>query len=80
MKNFLYYILSLLDSNRGYNTQLQKRFKVGDKVVISNLRTMATKLAIGTEVTIIENGRYDYLIEDVVGEKHIVYQFEIRKA
>lgn len=77
MKNLLYWIISLLDSNRGYATQTQKRFKKGDKVTITALKLPDTPYPLGEEVTIIEYGRYDYLVKDIDGVRHVVYQFEI---
>lgn len=73
IKNLLYFIIECLDSNNGYSTSVQKRFKVGEKVKIST----HSGLIAHTPATIIETGRYDYLIEDDNGEKHIVFQFEL---
>jgi len=73
MKKILWGLLEMVDDNWGYSTPLQKRFKVGDRVKISP----HSKLIAHTPATIIEFGRYDYLIEDDNGKKHIVYQFEL---
>jgi len=73
MKKILWFILSKVDDNWGYSTPLQKRFKVGDRVKIST----NSKLIAHTPATIIETGRYDYLIEDDNLVKHIVLQFEL---
>ena len=75
MKTILWELLKLLDDNYGYSTPLQQRFKVGDRVKISP----HSKLITHTPATIIEFGRYDYLIEDDNHQKHIVYQFELYK-
>jgi len=76
MKNALWKLLGLLDSNWGYITPLQKRFGKGDVCKVSNFRT-DEKLIVGEEVTIVENGRYDYLISNKSGEQFVVYQFEL---
>ncbi len=73
IKNIIWYLLSKIDNNLGYNTPLQKRFKVGDRVKIST----HSKLIAHTPATIIECERCDYLIEDDNLQKHIVYQHEI---
>lgn len=73
MKRLLWFLLSKVDSNWGYNTPLQKRFKVGDRVKIST----HSKLIAHTPATILETGRHDYLIEDDNLVKHVVYQFEL---
>ena len=75
MKKILWFLLNIVDDNWGYSTPLQKRFKVGDRVKISN----HSKLITHTPATIIETGRHDYLIEDDNLQKHVVYQFEIYK-
>ena len=36
MKKVLWFLLNIVDDNWGYSTPLQKRFKVGDRVKISN--------------------------------------------
>lgn len=73
MKKLLWILLNLLDKNYGYSTPLQKRFKVGDRVKISS----HSRLIPHTSATIIECGRYDYLIECVDLQRYIVYQFEL---
>ena len=73
MKKILWFLLSKVDSNWGYSTPLQKRFKVGDRVKIST----HSKLIAHTPATIIETGRHDYLIEDDNLQKYFVYQFEL---
>jgi hypothetical protein len=73
MKKILLFLLNIVDSNLGYSTPLQKRFKIGDRVKIS----IHSKLIAHTPATIIELRRHDYLIEDDNLEKHIVYQFEL---
>jgi hypothetical protein len=76
MKKILWFLLSKVDDNYGYSTPLQKRFKVGDRVKISNI-LVHSELTPNTPATIIETKRYDYLIEDDNLKKHIVYQFEL---
>lgn len=73
MKKILWFLLSKFDSNWGYSTPLQKRFKVGDRVKIST----HSKLIAHTPATIVETGRHDYLIEDDTLQKYVVYQFEL---
>jgi hypothetical protein len=73
VKKILWTLLKMFDNNWGYSTPLQFRFKVGDRVKIST----HSDLIYNTPATVIEFGRYDYLIEDDNGERHIVYQFEI---
>jgi len=73
MKNILWFLLNLVDNNRGYTTPLQKRFKIGDRVRIS----YHSKLTTHTPATIVELGRHDYLIKDDNGEMHVVYEFEL---
>lgn len=78
MKKLLWFLLSKLDDNWGYSTPLQKRFKVGDKVKISNMVSTHHKTLIPhTPATIINTGRHDYLIQDSNMKLHVVYQFEI---
>jgi len=74
MKKILWFLLERIDDNWGYSTPIQKRFKVGDVVKIS---PHSSKLVTDTTVTILEFGRYDYLIEDDNLVKHVVYQFEL---
>jgi len=76
MKKLLWFLLSKVDNNWGYSTPLQKRFKVGDRVKIST-HSRLIELIPHTQATIIETGRYDYLIEDDNLVKHVVYQFEL---
>jgi len=77
MKNILWFLISLFDSNWGYDTPLQKRFKVGDKCKISHYKTKDNTFEVGEEVTIVENGRNDYLIKNRNGKMIVVYQFEL---
>ena len=85
MIRLIWKLLNFLDNNHGYSTPLQKRFKVGDIVSISSFKqepTIQSRFAdsnfkIGTQVTIIENGRHDYLVENNKGKKGIFYQFEL---
>lgn len=77
MKTLLWKLLELVDDNWGYMTPLQKRFKVGDKCKISRYRTLYTPFEIGSEVTIVETSRHDYLIEDEYGFQIVVFQFEL---
>lgn len=79
MKNLLYFIINLLDNNRGYETQTQKRFKKGDIAKITRLKEENNPFFVGTDVTILETGRHDYLVKGYNGEKTIVYQYELKK-
>jgi hypothetical protein len=76
MKKILWKLLERFDDNWGYTTPLQKRFEIGKKCFISAFKTNGTKFEIGEEVTVIETGRHDYLVENENG-KAIVYQFEL---
>jgi len=67
-----------LVNNDGYETQKQKRFKPNDIVVITTLRKDETPYKVGEIVTILENGRHDYLVINNNGLKSIVYQFELK--
>ena len=79
MKKILWKLLKLVDSNWGFTTPIQERFKVGDKCNISifYIKNEFSELNTGEEVTIIETARYDYLVEKNLGKKSIVYQFEL---
>lgn len=77
MKTIFWKLLKLFDSNYGYITPLQKRFKIGDECKISHNKTIDTKFEIGEIVYIIENARYDYLIQNNNGMREVVYQFEL---
>lgn len=68
-----------LDDNDGFYTPKQIRFKIGDKVKITQHKTEANKFEVGQEVTVVETARYDYLVSDETGKLGIVYQFEIVK-
>lgn len=73
-------LLGLLISNHGYNTPIQKRFKVGDVVKTSTFCLEdGRKLTPFMDVEIVETGRYDYVIR-IMGSNimHIVYQFELK--
>ncbi len=76
MKNLLWWFYDLVTNNRGYVTPKQKRFEVGDVVRISTF-CLNNKLKPGEMVVVIENSRYDYLVESFNGEKYIVFQFEL---
>lgn len=76
MKKIFWKLLSLFDSNKGYETPLQKRFNIGDKCKISPYKTNDNNLSVGDDVTVIENGRYDYLVQGK-NSKAVVYQFEL---
>lgn len=78
MKKILWKLLEILDSNWGYSTPLQKRFKINDKCQISNFKTRFTPLEIGDEVIIIETGRQDYLVRRNDGITVVVFQFELK--
>ena len=75
MKAFLWFLLELVDNNRGYSTPIQKRYNIGDVVKISGHHK--GDLPIHTPVTIVEFGRHDYLIEDHNRAYHVVFQFEL---
>lgn len=77
MVKILWFLLEFFDNNWGYRTPLQKRFKVGDVCYISLFKGPNTSLEIGEKVTIIENGRFDYLVENDNCVKQIVYQHEL---
>jgi hypothetical protein len=78
MKKILWFLLEKFDNNWGYTTPLQKRFKIGDIVKISHFKLYATQLEFGEQVTILETGRHDYLVENSKGVKAVVYQFELK--
>ena len=76
------FVMSQQD-NWGYSTPLQKRYKVGDIVEIvepdNPPETRLHKFEVGTKAKIIENGRHDYLIEEVeTGRLAIVYQHDVK--
>lgn len=77
MIKILWKLLEIVDNNWGYYTPLQKRFKVNDKCKISSLKTQYTPLEIGDEVTVIETGRWDYLVRRADGITSVVFQFEL---
>lgn len=77
MKKILWKLLKIVDNNWGYTTPLQERFNIGDKCKISGNKTNNIKFKFGEEVTIIETGRHDYLVENDKGIKDVVYQFEL---
>lgn len=77
MKTILWFLISLFDNNWGYTTPLQKRFNVGDKCKISQHKSKENTFEVGEEVTIVENGRHDYLVKNRNGKMIIVYQFEL---
>lgn len=77
MKRILWWLMELIDNNHGYSTPIQKRFRVGDKKMVSPFVLRQTALKQGEIVTIIETGRHDYLVLSENGKKEIVYQFEI---
>lgn len=70
---------SQLDDNDGFYTPKQIRFKLGDKVKITQHKTEANKFEVGQELIVVETARYDYLVSDENGKLGIVYQFEIVK-
>lgn len=75
--NWIYAILTWLTDNHGYETQPQRRFKVGDVTTISRFIEKNHPLSSGDVVYIEETGRNDYLIRDKYGNKHVVYQHEL---
>ena len=75
MKRLLWTLLRLIDDNWGYSTPIQQRFKVGERVKISEHSALVTN----EPVTIMEFGRHDYLIKDSIEVMHIVYQFELKR-
>lgn len=78
MINFIWKVLEKLDSNWGYSTPIQKRFRIGQYCQISKHKSNDTNLEVGEPVKIVEIGRHDYLIQDFkTNELHIVYQFEL---
>lgn len=81
MVRFLYFLISLLDDNWGYTTSIQKRFKVGDEVVIvySSPTPVKSDLPVGCLCKIVETGRHDYLVEDQDGNMQVVLQFEVER-
>jgi len=78
MLTILWWLLEKVDSNWGYTTPVQKRFKPGQKCKISNFqRIQDIRFQINSEVTVIEDARHDYLISNSMGEYAIVYHFEL---
>ena len=71
-------IIEFFINNHGYETQVQRRYKKGDKCMITKLKNENIRYEVGDIVTIIESARYDYLIGGKKGND-IVYQFEIEK-
>jgi ribosomal protein S17 len=79
MKNLLWFIVKIFIDNHGYDTPRQERFKIGERVQISKFRRHPMFNKVGEIVTIIETRRYDYLIENSLGIRCILYQFELNK-
>lgn len=80
MKKLLWKILKLVDDNWGYESPHQERFEIGDEVRLSLFLLPEEKFGIGDIVTIIETGRYDYLIKHKKsGKLKCVYQQELDK-
>ncbi len=77
MIKLLWWLLEIFDDNWGYSTSIQKRYKVGDKVLISSLQDSPCGFKVGQEVTIDEIGRHDYLIENSEYELAVVYQHQL---
>jgi hypothetical protein len=77
MKKILWKLLKLIDSNHGYSTPVQERFKIGEERKISSFKTNEIKFQIGEMVKIVETGRHDYLVENQNGIKDVVYHFEL---
>ena len=78
MKKVLWFLLRSLDNNWGYSTPIQERFNLGEKRKISHFhQKQGNVFSIGEEVTIIETGRHDYLVENSDGTRCCVYQFEL---
>lgn len=77
MKKLIWKLITKIDNNWGYTTPTQRRYYPGDKCKIGRFKLDDTCYGVGTEVTIIENGRHDYLVTDSDGVKEIVYQFEL---
>lgn len=79
MKKLLWWLLTKFESNHGYSTPIQKRYKVGDVVKINKAFALGpTKAFIGGgEITVIETGRHDYLLRNELGFQIVVYQFEL---
>lgn len=73
----LVYWLLEFTSNYGYETNRQKRYKVGDEVYIGKHKKHDTPYVTGETVTIIETCRYDYLVVNNQGKRWLVYQFEL---
>jgi hypothetical protein len=78
MKIFSYLknLLTDIDKNHGYTTPFQDRYKKGDKCIITKEKLGDNIFPIGTEVTILETGRHDYLVESK-DKRMCVYQFEL---
>lgn len=66
-----------IDSNWGYSTPSDVRFDVGDICAITEHKTNGNPFEIGEIVYILETGRHDYLVENINGVKHVIYQYEI---
>jgi hypothetical protein len=79
MKKIIWKLLELIDDNHGYTTPLQKRFTIGEEVKVSHCVLPKTPLIIGETVTIIENGRHDYLVKTSRDKQYCVYQFELTR-
>jgi hypothetical protein len=65
-----------INENHGYTTPIQDRYKKGDKCIITKEKLGDNIFPVGTEVTILETGRHDYLVENK-GKRMCVYQFEL---
>lgn len=76
MKKILWILFEWFDSNHGYSTPIQKRFRIGDKAKVSCFK-INPDLLIGEWVCILETGRHDYLVGDCIGKKNVVYHFEL---
>lgn len=90
MIKLLWRLLELFDDNRGYSTQLCKRFTVGELCRVSDLISNESELKRNDVVKIVETSRHDYLVQKMVSPgpkqeqftfegKYIVYQFELRE-
>lgn len=67
----------IFENNHGYSTPKTYRYKVGQKLKISNQKENDTKFDIGETVEIIETARHDYLIKNNKGQLEVVYHYEL---
>jgi len=80
IKKLLWIVISLLDSNRGYKTPLQRRYVKGDLCKMSMFKLRDTILHYNESVVILDVACGDYLVQSTTRNiEQIVYQFELTK-